>query len=310
MEQKNAWTALFAQKPPTGIDFDDAEVSVEGQGEVDTSITLEPALQGRVDEFLMDPMEFMNANKEDPRIPQWTRLATALSVPAVAGAPVVATPSVPPSPGSTPLSGQTLPSRTVPAVPSTVSVPPTRRTLSASALMDASVGDGTPTAPVFGSGKTGGTSTESTDDSDDPPRRDKKKRKERARDDGENSGQEDPERPGRVHTPPVSRITRMVSADIINILRVETFKEHRGVILKLFVAIRSGDAIKAATAQKRLLAYEEKLLQIRRAMPTGYLVMSSAQLALDMIRNLRVGKDQSEPDWFQANYHSGRYLDQ
>lgn len=144
MKEKKAWEALFTPTPPYEVDFDEAASVVEGLGQVDMSITLDPPVQRCVDEFQMDPAGFLSANVSDPRVPQWTRLATALSVP-------------------------------------TTPKPPIRRALSASALMSASVSDGTPTAPVFGSRKTGGTSTD-TADSDDSPKREKKKRKEPDRD--------------------------------------------------------------------------------------------------------------------------------
>lgn len=102
---------------------------------------------------------------------------------------------------------------------------------------------------------------------------------------------------------PASQIHRAVAPRIIAILETGTFQQHRRKILKLFGAIREGNT----SAQGKLDALEVNLRRIVRAMPTGYLVMASAELALDMIQSLRAGKDQSEPGWFRANYVTGTY---
>lgn len=150
MEQKNAWEAMFSLLPPTGVDLDKAEEALMGKGEVDPSIKLKAEIQQRTDEFLMDPAGFLSANASDPRVSRWTRLATGLGVSVAGTSPAEA-------------------------------APPSKRTLSASALMSASVGDGTPTAPVFGSGKAGGLSP----DDDDRPKRDRDKDKRKSKDRGE-----------------------------------------------------------------------------------------------------------------------------
>lgn len=148
MEEKNAWEAMFSLVPPTGVDLDKAEATLMGKGEVDPRIKLKPEIERRTNEFLMDPTGFLSANASDPRVPRWTRLATGLGVSVAGTSPAEA-------------------------------APPPKRTLSASALMSASVGDGTPTAPVLGTGKAGEASTDG-----EPRLIDKEKKRSRDRGDG------------------------------------------------------------------------------------------------------------------------------
>ncbi|TAL51285.1 hypothetical protein EPN81_00440 [Patescibacteria group bacterium] len=78
MDQKSAWEALFSQQVPTGVDLDEAEKAIEGIDEVDPSITLEPGVQARVNEYLIDPDTFVAGNQGDPRVPRWTRHAKSI----------------------------------------------------------------------------------------------------------------------------------------------------------------------------------------------------------------------------------------
>lgn len=145
MEEKNAWEAMFSLvPPPTDVDLDKAEAALMGKGEVDPRIKLKPEIQQRTEEFLMEPGVFIAANVSDSRVLRWRRLAAA-----------------------------------IPTAP----VPPPKRTLSASALMRASVGDATPAAPVLGSGKAGVASTDPP--SDDRPGRDREKVKKKPKERGE-----------------------------------------------------------------------------------------------------------------------------
>jgi hypothetical protein len=90
MDKKSSWTALFSLTPPTGVDLDFAAASLEGDSEVDPSVTQPKVIADRVDEFLADPATFIANNSTDTRVAQWTRLAKALGV-IVGGSPTTTT---------------------------------------------------------------------------------------------------------------------------------------------------------------------------------------------------------------------------
>lgn len=76
MEKKNAWVALFTKKPKKGTDFEKALSVIVGDKEPDADVdaVLDDAMRDRIDNFLMDPNAFIQANSSDLRVLLWRRM--------------------------------------------------------------------------------------------------------------------------------------------------------------------------------------------------------------------------------------------
>ena len=79
MEKKDVWVALFSQKPKAGVNLEEALPIIVGDKEpdADADAAFDDATRERIQDFLMDPNAFIQANASDPRVPFWNRMVPA-----------------------------------------------------------------------------------------------------------------------------------------------------------------------------------------------------------------------------------------
>jgi hypothetical protein len=274
METWQAWKALFSKQVPAGADFKAAATALNGLDEIapDDANKLEDEEIDNAEEFLTNPAAFIEANKADERVPQWTTLATALGVTIGSNSgPAAAAPSAPPS------------------------APAASNTLSTADLNLANLGGGGPSLDALLAPGGG----------DDKADARKRLADEVARQARKNAEVIEEKAQAKANKPkPVFERTRAIPQQTRRVLVIPVYQRMRDDIVARYGTIRSGSPAQKRAAKRWLGGLSAKLKSVESS--SGWMV---AGWLRELNKALIDQRDLTEPDWFRANHITGTYPD-